>query len=79
MIKTLEEQHIVTANALRETMKRLEAAKRKRTALQTDLNARYAAAEEHATGLLEGKQTLLVALKDVITDLNEQQILSPLF
>ena len=65
MIQTLEEQYVVTVNALRETMERLEAAKRKRNSLRTNLNERYAVAEEHMTSLLEGKQTLQKALEDV--------------
>ena len=58
MIRILEQQHVVIVGALPETMERLEAAKHKQTALRTDLNTYYAKAEDHMTGLLEGKQTL---------------------
>ena len=75
LIKTLEDQHVVKAGALQEMMERLEAAKREWAALQTNLDARCAAAEEHATGLLEGKRTLQVALKDVFKEINERRLL----
>ena len=77
VIKTLEEQHVVKDDALQETMERLEAAKR-RTTLQKDLDACYVAAEEHTTGLPEGKRTLQAALEGVFKELNEQRPLSPL-
>ena len=76
VIATLEKQHVMTADLLRETMERLEAAERKRTVLQTNLDARCAAAKEHATGLLEGEQTLQAALDDVVKEPNEQQLFS---